>query len=212
MNSRPRLVALVPAVQVLVILLAGCGTQMDLISTDLTRQKGLYVVAYVDREDLRRQVEDQFVMDLARHDIVAYSSHHDIADIKQAQPADMVRAANSHEVVALLIANRVSADGSDSIIESPERITPANPDLQAYYNSTRQELDAYAGAEPVFVEVNAFFVDGPKTRRFWTGTTWTFDTGNPGKTIQGISTTIATQIAKVRDELRSYDRPMTDTP
>jgi hypothetical protein len=212
MDSRPRLAALMTAAQMLVMLLAGCGTQMDLISTDLTRQKGLYVIAYVDREDIRQQVEDQFVEDLAHHDIVAFASRHDIPDIKRAQPAAMVRAANSHEVVALLIANRVSADGSDSIIESPQKITPANPDLQAYYNSTRQELDVYARDEPVFVEVNAFFVDGPKTRRFWTGTTWTFDTRNPDAAIQGISTTIAAQIAKVRDELRSYDRPMTDPP
>ena len=51
-------------------------------------------------------------------------------------------------------------------------------------------------------------LDGRKTRRFWTGTTWSFDVDNQGGAIAGISATIAAELAKVRDEIRSYERPM----
>ena len=63
-------------------------------------------------------------------------------------------------------------------------------------------------AQPRISELNAFFIDGEKTRRFWTGTTWSFDVDNRGGAIAGISATIGAEVAKVRDELRSYERPL----
>ena len=65
-------------------------------------------------------------------------------------------------------------------------------------------MDVYGRDEPVFAEVNAFFVDGNKTRRFWTGTTWSFNVDNQGGAIEAISANIASELAKVRDEIRSY--------
>jgi len=41
-------------------------------------------------------------------------------------------------------------------------------------------------------------------RRFWTGTTWSFNVDNLGGAIEAISTTVAAELAKVRDEIRSY--------
>lgn len=190
------------------ILVSGCAARTDVISTDFTRQSGLYVVAFVDSPEIRTQLEDRFVQDLADQNIRAVASRTDIPDIKRARPADMVRAANRHDVVAIVIINRVARDGTGGIIQSDRRITPDDPDLHAYYESTKDELDRYEGNEPVFAEVNAFFVDGNRTRRFWTGTTWAFDEGDPSAVFVGISKTIAAEMAKVRDDIRSYDRPM----
>lgn len=189
------------------LLLSACTTT-DLITTDLTRQRGLYVIGYIDRDDIRVEIEDRLVKDLVPYELVAIASHFDIAKIKDATAAEMVAAANSHNVAAVLIINRVSRDGADSIITEGERITPDNPDLLEYYERTKDELDNYDNDEAVFAEVNAFFIDGEKTRRFWTGTTWSFDVDNQGGAIAGISATIAAEIAKVRDEIRSYERPM----
>jgi hypothetical protein len=189
------------------VVLSGCSTPTRVISTDLTRQSGVYVVGYVDREDIRAKLEDRFVTDLAVHDIRAVASRGDIPLVKKASPADMVRAANGHDVVAILIVNRVSQDGSDGVIQSDQRIRPDDPDLQAYFKTSREELDNYGADEPVFAEVNAFFVDGSKTRRFWTGTTWTFQ-GEEDQVIGTISETIAAEIAKVAGEMRDYGRPI----
>lgn len=189
------------------LLLSACTTT-DLITTDLTRQRGLYVIGYIDRDDIRVEIEDRLVRDLVPYELVAVASHFDIAKIKDATAAEMVAAANSHNVAAVLIINRVSRDGADSIITEGERITPDNPDLLEYYELTKDELDNYDNDEAVFAEVHAFFIDGEKTRRFWTGTTWSFDVDNQGGAIAGISATIAAELAKVRDEIRSYERPM----
>ena len=185
-------------------LLSACASKPDVISTDLTQQRGLYVIGYIDNDDIRREVEDRLVIDLASYEMVAFASHFDIGKIKTIASADMVVAANARNVAVVLIVNRVSRDGSGSISTSRERITPENPDLQQYYEATRSELDIYGRDEPVFAEVNAFFVDGNKTRRFWTGTTWSFSVDNQGSAIEAISANIASELAKVRDEIRSY--------
>lgn len=186
-------------------LLAGCSTPPQVISTDLTRQSGVFVVGYVDREDIRIKLEDQFVADLTAQGIRAVPSNGDIKVIKKTSTRDMVRAANEHDVVAILVINRVAADGGDSVIESNQRIRPNDPDLVAYLDRTRTEADDYAVDEPVFAEVNAFFVDGTKTRRFWTGTSWSFE-GEDDDVISDISQTIATELAKVAAEMRDYGR------
>jgi hypothetical protein len=188
-------------------LVAGCSSSSNVISTDLTRQSGLYIVAYVDREDVRAKLEDQFVQDLDDQGIRAVASRHDIKVIKDATPTTIVRAANTHKVAAVVIVNRVSKDGGDSIIKSDQGISPSNTDLHAYYDATRGELDNYGNDDPIFAEVNAFLVDGSKTRRFWTGTTWTFE-GQDDEVVSTISETIAAELAKVAGELRSYGRPI----
>lgn len=185
---------------------SGC-TPTQVISTDLTRQSGVFVVGYVDREDIRAKLEDRFVADLGEQGITGIASRHDITQIKKASPAEIVRMANTHDVVAVLIINRVAGDGEDSIVQSERRIRPDDPDLQAYFQETQAELDQFDAAEPIFAEVNAFFVDGNKTRRFWTGTTWTFQ-GEDDEVIGTISQTIATELAKVAGEMRSYGRPI----
>ncbi|MEZ5553342.1 MAG: hypothetical protein R3E82_20845 [Pseudomonadales bacterium] len=196
------------ALLIALLFISGCAARTDVISTDFTRQSGLYVVAFVDSPEVRAQLEDQFVRDLADQNIRGVASRTDIPDIKRARPSDMVRAANRHDVAAVVIINRVARDGTGGIIESDRRITPDNPDLHAYYEATKDELDLYQQNEPVFAEVNAFFVDGNRTRRFWTGTTWAFNEGDATAVIGGISKTIAAEMARVRDEIRSYDRPM----
>ena len=131
---------------------------------------------------------------------------HDIAAIKRSSTAAIVRAANSHDVAAIVIINRVSKDGADSIIDTDQKFRPDDPDLHAYYDATKDEIDNYGSDDPIFAEVNVFLVDKSKTRRIWTGTTWTF-TGDDDEVIGNISETIATEIAKVADEFRSYGRP-----
>ncbi len=191
----------------ILIALSACASTTNVIKTDLTVQRGVYVVGFIEREDIRRELEDRIVNNLATYEMIGFPSYLDIEKIKSTPIAQMVAAANSHRVAAVLIVNRVSRDGSDSIIASDKKIAPANPDLQEYYESTRDELDIYGRDEAVFAEVNAFFIDGKKTRRFWTGTTWSFNIDNQGGAIEGMSATIAAELAKARDQIRSYTIP-----
>jgi hypothetical protein len=189
------------------LLLAACAAPTRVISTDLTRQSGIYVVGYVDRADIRAKLEDRFVADLGAEGLRAVASRGDIARIKSAEVDGVIAAANAHEVAAIVIVNRVAADGAGSPIRAEQKIRPDDPDLKAYFEATRHELDVYGRDEPIYAEVNAFLVDGSRTRRIWTGTTWTFEEDDDA-VIASISRTIAAQLAEAVAELRSYGRPM----
>ena len=192
---------------IILIVLSACAGTTNVIKTDLTVQRGVYIVGFIERQDIRRELEDRIVNDLATYEMIGIPSYLDIEKIKSTPIAQLVAAANSHNVAAVLIVNRVSRDGSNSIISSDRKIAPVNPDLLQYYESTKDELDVYGRDEAVFAEVNAFFIDGKKTRRFWTGTTWSFNIDNEGGAIEGISATIAAELAKARDQIRSYTIP-----
>jgi hypothetical protein len=105
------------------ILCSGCATSTQVISTDLTRQSGVYIIGYVDREEIRVLLEDRFVADLSEQNIRALPSHLDIKLIKKSSTADMVRAANAHDVVAIVIVNRVAPDAASSIANAKSCLT-----------------------------------------------------------------------------------------
>ncbi|MEM8767189.1 MAG: hypothetical protein AAGE43_07085 [Pseudomonadota bacterium] len=187
------------------LLLGACAGPTQVITTDFTQVSGVYLIAYVDRADIRERLELQFVEDLEARGIRAVASAPDLPDIKAARPRDMVRAANGHSVAAIIIVNRVAADGSGSIIEAEERVRPA--DLPAYYEITSSEVDRYTDGEPIFAEANGFLVDGNRTRRFWTGTTWTL-AGDDDAVIGNVSATIADELDRAGREFRDYSRPI----
>lgn len=190
---------------VVVLALTACAGPTTVISTDLTRVSGVYVIAYVDREDIRTRLEQRFVTELEARGLRAVPSQPDLKTIKQASPREMVRAANQHDVAAIIIVNRVAADGSGGIIGSDKRILPA--DLAAYHATTSTEADDYDRQDPVYAEANGFLVDGSKTRRFWTGTTWTLS-DDEEVVIDNVASTIAEELARVSREMRDYARPM----
>ena len=187
------------------LLLTACQGPTQVISTDLTRVSGIYLIAYVDRPDIRIRLEDRFVAELDERGLRAVPSHPDLPDIKRASVTDMVAAANGHDVAAIVIVNRVEADGSGSIIDSERRVLPE--DLTAYHASVRGEADSYGDGAPIYAEANGFLVDGSKTRRFWTGTTWTL-AGDDDAVIDRVAGTIAAELDRVQTEMRDYSRPI----
>ncbi len=201
----PRITPLLLIITMLLLALAGCTGPTQVISTDLTRVSGIYLIAYVYREDVRRRLEDAFVAELDERGRRAVPSYPDLADIKRASVRDMVAAANGHDVAAIVIINRVAADGSGGIIESDKRILPE--DLPAYYANVRGEADDYGEDETIYAEANGFLVDGSKTRRFWTGTTWTL-ADDEDAVIDSVAGTIAEELARVSREMRDYSRPI----
>lgn len=190
---------------VLMLALTGCVGPTQVISTDLTRVNGIYLIAYVDREEVRRRLEDAFVAEFDERGLRAVPSHPDLEDIKRASVRDMVQAANRHDVAAIVIVNRVAADGSGGIIESDRRILPE--DLAAYHSNVRNETDDYGSEEPIYAEANGFLVDGNRTRRFWTGTTWTL-ADDEETVVDDVAGTIAEELARVSREMRDYSRPI----
>ena len=185
--------------------LAGCTGPTQVISTDLTRVSGVYLIAYVDRADVRVRLEDQFVAELGERGLRAVPSHPDLPQVKRASVADMVTAANGHDVAAIIVVNRVQPDGSGGIIDSDRRVMPE--DLAAYHASVRGEADSYPDDAAIYAEANGFLVDGRKTRRFWTGTTWTL-AGEDEAVVEEVAGTIATELERVQAEMRDYSRPI----
>ncbi len=185
-----------------VCLLTGCAAAPDVIRTDFTQNEGVYVLGYTTNVDIRRAMEDQLVQDLNARDIVAYASHHDLPDIGTTTREGVLAAANAKRTVAVVVINQV-VPGEDGVIDNPLRISPLHPDLQAFYEHTKNVEENYDADREVFAEVNAFLIDGQKTRLAWSGTTWSFQADGAGGAIRGISETVANELRTVRDEFRS---------
>ena len=118
-----------------VFLLTGCA-RSDIIRTDLTRNEGVYVLAYSTNGDIRRAMEDQLVADLNEQAMVAYASYRDLPDIASTTRDDVLAAANAKRTVAVIVINQV-VPGEDGVIDNPLRVSPLHPDLQAFYAHTK---------------------------------------------------------------------------
>ncbi len=186
-----------------VMILAACVTQPDVIRTDFTKYAGVYIIGYTTNIDIRRAMEDQLVRDLEDRQMIAYPSYPDLPDIRSTTRENVLAAAHAKKTVAVVVINQV-VPGEDGVIDNPIRISPDHPDLKAFYNYTRTLDENREPVGEVFAEVNAFLIDGDKTRLFWSGTTWSFHADGAGGAISGISETIANEMSKIRDEMRSY--------
>lgn len=187
----------------------GCASRTEVFHTDLTRQAGVYVVGYTSDPVVRATIEDQLVRDLAARDIAAWPSHPDLPDLTRGSASDVVGAATRHDAVGVILVNQVAADGSDAVVENPQRITPRHPDLQTFITESRDQMTAGTPAgQTVFAEVNLFLLDGDATRLFWSGTTWSFNADGRGTAARGISETIADQLESARAEFNRG--PFTD--
>lgn len=186
-----------------VVLLCACTTAPDVIRTDFTKNKGVYIVGFTPDPAIRRQMEDQLTADLQARNIVAHPSYGDLPDISTTTRDSILRAANAKQTVAVLVINQVVAD-ADGSIDNPVRTSPEHLNLQAFYDYSKSVQESYDSQQAVFAEVNAFLIDGENTRLFWSGTTWSFQADGAGGAIRGISETIANEIEKIRDQMRTY--------
>ncbi|MCZ6855539.1 MAG: hypothetical protein O7G86_16640 [Gammaproteobacteria bacterium] len=185
------------------LILAGCVSPPDVIRTDFTKNAGAYIIGYTTDSGIRRAMEDQLVQDLEDRQMIAYPSYPDLPDIRLATRKNVLSAALAKKTVAVVVINQVVA-GEDGVIDNPIRISPHHPDLRAFYDYTRTLEDNPEPDGEVFAEVNAFLIDGDKTRLVWSGTTWSFQADGAGGAISGISETIASEMGKIRDKMRTY--------
>ncbi len=185
-----------------IVSLCACASAPDVIRTDFTKNEGVYIVGFTPNAAVRRQMEDQLVTDLHARNIVAHPSYADLPDISISSRNSVLQAANEKHTVAVLVINQVVAD-ADGNIDNPVRTSPDHLNLQAFYNYSKSVEESYDSTQEVFAEVNAFLIDGDKTRLFWSGTTWSFQADGAGGAIRGISETIANEIEKIRDQMRS---------
>ncbi len=190
-------------VTTLVLILTACVTQPDVIRIDFTQNAGVYIIGYTTDVRIRRAMEDQLVRDLKDREMIAYPSYPDLPDIQMTTRKNVLAAAHAKKTVAVVVINQVVA-GEEGVIDNPIRISPDHPDLQAFYDYTRTLEENQEPDGEVFAEVNAFLIDGDKTRLIWTGTTWSFHADGAGGAISGISETIANEMRKIRDEMRTY--------
>ncbi len=186
-----------------VLILSACVTQTDVIRTDFTQNEGVYILGYSTDAGIRRTMEDQLVRDLKDREMIAYPSYPDLPDIQLTTRKNVLAAAHAKKTGAVVVINQVVA-GEEGVIDNPIRISPDHPDLQAFYDYTRTLEENPEPDSVVFAEVNAFLIDGDKTRLIWTGTTWSFQADGAGGAISGISETIANEMRKIRDEMRTY--------
>ena len=182
---------------------AGCAASPEVFTTDLTRQSGVYVVGYTADPELRRAFEDRLVTDLGARGITAYASYEDLPDLSASSPEALVGEANRRDAVGVVLVNQATAEGSESPVRNPARVTPLHPDIQTFYRLSRDEMQDARDGRPVFAEVNLFLVDGAATRLFWSGTTWSFQEGDREAAIGQVSASIAEQMQAARTRISS---------
>ena len=184
--------------------LAACVSKTTVIRADFTKAAGVYVVGYTPDPAIRTAMEEQLVADLRARDAIAYPSHVDIPDITASNRDELIASANARTAIGIIVINQATADAADSVVQNPQRVSPAHPDVQAFYDYSKDAQDAPLDPnQRVFAEVNLFIVDGDVANLFWSGTTWSFHADGQGSAIRSISETIADQLQHVRDTARS---------
>lgn len=184
--------------------LAGCASKTTVIRADFTKGAGVYVVGFTPDPAIRTAMEEQLVADLRAREAIAYPSHVDIPDITASNRDELIASARARSVIGIIVINQATADASDSVVQNPQRVSPAHPDVKAFYRySKRQQQAALDPSQRVFAEVNLFILDGDLANLFWSGTTWSFHADGQGGAIRGISETIADQLQQVRDTTRA---------
>lgn len=178
---------------------AGCVSQAPVRRIDLTERQGLYVVAYVEDAAVRGDIERQLVADLIDQGIRAYPSAEDFEHITSTTAERVFTAADRRRAVAVLVLDPVNRDGTGSIVADPRRISPAHPDLQALYDYSRSNRQAYDPTKEAVVEANLFTMDGGEL--FWSGTAWSFAADGTGAALRELSGQISEQIAEARARL-----------
>jgi len=180
---------------------AACVTETKVIRVDLTQREGVYVVGFTELADIRSNMEDQLVEDLAAKNISARASHTDIADITHSSREAILAQANARKLLAVLLINQVAADASDSVITNPNRVSPTHPDLQAFYqHANKERLQPAGDNQLVFAEINLFIIDGEHANLFWSGTTWSVNADGQGGAIRDVSQVVVDQLAAMRSQ------------
>ena len=186
----------------LLVTLAACAAKPDVISTDFTRNQGVYILAYGTDSSRRQLMENQLVADLGKYNIIGYPSHKDLTDINSVNRTAVLREANSKRTVAVVVVNQVAPNES-GLIENPLRVSPEHSDLMDFFEYSESLESSYKPNQLVFAEVNTFWIDGAKARLAWSGTSWSFRADGAGGAIRGMSETIADELKTIRDTVRN---------
>lgn len=181
-------------------ILTACSSNTDVVSYDLSKRSGVYVLGYTTDESVRRAIEDRLVEDIRARDMIAYASHLDLPEIPATTRRSLLDAANKRDALAVLVVNQVVAD-EEGVIDNPLRVTTKHPDLAAFYEYTASIERDFDPAEPVFAEVNAFLIEGDRARLVWSGTIWSFNADGEGGAISGMSNNVADELGDIRDAL-----------
>lgn len=184
----------------LLLVTYGCTAKPEVISYDFSARTGVYILGFTTDEDIRRAIENQLVADLQARDMVAYPSYVDLPSLPRTNRDAVLKAANARQALAVLVINQV-IPGEDGVIDNPLRITTEHPDLASFYEFTKSVERNFDPDKVVFAEVNAFLIEGTKTRLVWSGTTWSFNADGEGGAISGMSGNIADELGQIRDAL-----------
>jgi len=195
MNTKDRLIA-----TILLTVVTGCAAKTDVITFDLSKRAGAYVLAYTTNAQVRRMVEDRLVADLQADGGRGFASYQDLPDLSVANRTDLIAAANEKLALAVLVINEMTP-GDQGPVDNPSRISPEHPDLQSFYDYSRTVERQADPTQVVFAEVNAFLIEGDSARLIWTGTTWSFRADGKGGGIPGMSRQIVNELGKIRDIL-----------
>lgn len=181
----------------LLLIMVGCSSP-TVIQTDLTRQKGVYIVGYSPDAAVRRQFEDQLQADLGAFDMVGYASYRDIDDITRTEPQEVIRAAIERSAAAIVVINQVS----NSVVADPQRIRPNHPTVTEFFDAARDYIGTeYPPSEEVVAEVNGFLVSNDEARLVWSGASMSFRGDGRGGAIKDISEAIAKGLSEARREM-----------
>lgn len=190
--SRVSLMAMVAA-------LAAC-THTSVTSMEVHGQ-GAYIIGYTENIELRQTFEDRLVDDLTARNMRALPSYPDFPSIEDAKAEDVVQTAAGENLAAIVIVNPVRSDKAGPV-KDPRRATPEQSQVRDFFAASKAALEEKPDPnQEMFAEVNAYLIEGNKTRLIWSGVTWNFHADGAGSAISDVSTLVADNLAKARDQL-----------
>lgn len=178
--------------------LSACVNQPNVDYIDLTKQQGVYLVAYSTDASARLEFEAELQANLLTGGLLAFASHEDIDDITQSDANEVFLNAKRHGVVAIVVIN----NAEDTTVENPDRLRLDTPGVREHFERIRSTSDAVPGRD-VILEVNAFAIDGNTAKLAWSGVTAVFEPESRTAAIEELSNGIADALRIAQQQLRS---------
>ncbi len=183
---------------VLLVGLVACSSAPNVIQTDLTRQKGVYLVGYSLDASARRDFENELQTNLMAGGMLAHASHADIPDITDSDATEVLQYAVERGVVAIVIIN----NAQDSAVEDVRRLQIDTPGVREHFDKISRQRAVVSGND-VVLEVNAFAIDGDTAKLAWSGVTAVFAPTSRTDAIEDLSESIAGALRSAQKRVRS---------
>jgi hypothetical protein len=180
------------------LLLNNCSNKVVVRSIDLTKQSGLYVVAYSDNLEKRAKFENLLAEMLRKNDFVVEVSYKELPNIVETSPEKLISMAKMHQSLAILMikpANRLGA------ITMPMAPPLQHENIVEYYKYQHNEAVPFDNSLQTVAEIHTFLVNENNTPLYWSGVTFPYNASTIDDSIKDVATNLTEALIAARKQV-----------